>query len=381
VPTPERLLIVGASGRAAAASARRAGLAPVVVDLFGDRDTRMLAEVHVCPPADYPAGLARRATALPPMPWLYTGGLENHPGIVAAISARHYLWGNGPAALKRVRDPDWLARTVTEVPGAYVPKMLPAGRPTPVVGTWLWKSRTGAGGLGVRASTAGEIAAAGGYLQKRAAGPVLSAQYVSGIIGCRLLGVTRQLSGTPWLNARRFAYAGNVGPGRLAALILTLELLGVCLAEDAGLIGAWGVDFVRTVSGAAVLEVNPRLTAAAEVLDLADRGPVVGLHRAACTAGTSAALSRPRTAAGKAVYYAPRRLTVPACAAFDAAAEQCLDPAAVPAYADLPAAGSVIEAGHPVVTLLARGPTAGACEDALRARAEELAGILNLPPG
>src|SRR5271154_6536350 len=41
---PAAVLIAAASARALAASARRAGYAPVVVDFFGDDDTREVAE-------------------------------------------------------------------------------------------------------------------------------------------------------------------------------------------------------------------------------------------------------------------------------------------------------------------------------------------------
>ena len=39
-----RILILGASARAAAASALRAGLEPFAIDLFADRDTRQNAD-------------------------------------------------------------------------------------------------------------------------------------------------------------------------------------------------------------------------------------------------------------------------------------------------------------------------------------------------
>ncbi|MBL8864784.1 MAG: ATP-dependent carboligase, partial [Planctomycetia bacterium] len=75
----ERLLIVGASGRAAAASARRTGFEPFVLDLFADADTERLATVWKLPFDQYPHGFVELAKRVPPMPWMYTGGLENYP--------------------------------------------------------------------------------------------------------------------------------------------------------------------------------------------------------------------------------------------------------------------------------------------------------------
>ena len=92
-----RVLIVGASARAAAESARRAGLVPMAIDLFGDDDLRELCdEVRLCPRGDYPAGLPELARELPPAPWLYAGGLESQPGVVAELGAGRELWGKRP---------------------------------------------------------------------------------------------------------------------------------------------------------------------------------------------------------------------------------------------------------------------------------------------
>ena len=53
----------------------------------------------------YPHGLSRVAGRAPPGPWMYTGGLENHPRLVARIAARRPLLGNPADVLRRVRDP------------------------------------------------------------------------------------------------------------------------------------------------------------------------------------------------------------------------------------------------------------------------------------
>jgi hypothetical protein len=78
------VLILGASTRAAAQSAIRAGLHPICADLFADLDLRGCAQVLEV--ADYPRGLVAAAASAPACPWMYTGGLENQPGIVARIS-------------------------------------------------------------------------------------------------------------------------------------------------------------------------------------------------------------------------------------------------------------------------------------------------------
>src|SRR5216684_2450008 len=48
MPEPAAVLIAAVSGRALAASARRAGFVPLVADCFGDDDTLALTRAHVC---------------------------------------------------------------------------------------------------------------------------------------------------------------------------------------------------------------------------------------------------------------------------------------------------------------------------------------------
>ena len=66
----DRVLILGASARAAAASARRAGLDPFAIDLFADADTEQICDCLRCPPDRYPEGLFELARQAPPMPWM-----------------------------------------------------------------------------------------------------------------------------------------------------------------------------------------------------------------------------------------------------------------------------------------------------------------------
>src|SRR5690606_26282445 len=112
-----RLWIVGASTRAAAESALRAGLIPYCSDLFADADLRRIAQVH--PVGDYARDLPRISATLPMMPWLYTGGLENRPDLVDQMARQRPLWGNAGMSLRRARDPAFVATLLAA-----------AGRPT-----------------------------------------------------------------------------------------------------------------------------------------------------------------------------------------------------------------------------------------------------------
>src|SRR5258708_31771185 len=131
------LVVIGASGRAAAFSALRVGLRPWAIDVFGDRDLRAACPTRVVPNRQYPAALAQLARQAPPGPWMYTGALENWPGLVEEISRERPLWGNDGACLRRVRDPFALAAALQEV---NLP--CPAVRridERPATGRWLHK--------------------------------------------------------------------------------------------------------------------------------------------------------------------------------------------------------------------------------------------------
>jgi len=87
-----KLLILGASARAAAQSALRAGCRRVwAADLFADADLRACAEVVQV--RDYPHGLEAAISQAPDGPWMYTGALENHPRLVDRLARLHPLLG------------------------------------------------------------------------------------------------------------------------------------------------------------------------------------------------------------------------------------------------------------------------------------------------
>src|SRR5688572_32637175 len=85
-PDPWSLLIVGASVRSAAYSTRRAGGHPSCIDLLADRDLAAICPAVRLSRRDYPDDFARLADEAPRSPWMYTGAIENHPGLVDRIA-------------------------------------------------------------------------------------------------------------------------------------------------------------------------------------------------------------------------------------------------------------------------------------------------------
>src|SRR5579859_921742 len=137
------IVIVGASARAAAFSALRAGLTPWCADLFADSDLTARCSAVALPISDYPNGFLDAVRQAPPGPWMFTGGLENRPRLIQQISRERPLWGCPPDVLRQVRDPLHLARIFSQS-GIPCPEVR-AAEPTDHR-RWLAKPCDGSGG-------------------------------------------------------------------------------------------------------------------------------------------------------------------------------------------------------------------------------------------
>jgi predicted ATP-grasp superfamily ATP-dependent carboligase len=208
------------------------------------------------------------------------------------------------------------------------------------------------------------------YFQRRIEGTSFSALFIGGGDRARWVGVARQWVGD--VNGRPFAYRGGIVPGRFdpaSALAARLSVLGDRLASAFGLVGWFGVDYVLADDIPWPVEVNPRYTASVELHELAAGRPMLAEHRAACEglpvepAGEPGVKPTRRSrsrAAAKWIVYAPGRLVVPEIEIeVGPTTADGLD--SLSAVADIPAPGTCIEAGEPVLTLLARDSDAGAC--------------------
>ena len=362
--------VVGASARAAVHSLARAGFEAWAVDQFADRDLQRVAECALCPPNRYPDALPELAAQFPAGPVLYTGGLENHPQVVAELARSRELWGNPPEVLARVRDPFALFPTLAAC-GFATPRLVPPGEPCPRDGHWLRKPLRSGGGIGIRFAHPCEAASPHHYFAEFIDGPAMSVVY----FGSETVGVTQQLIGEPWLQAAAFAYCGNIGPIKLEIpLALPIKLCGV-----------WGLDFILHDGVPYPVEVNPRYTASAEVLEhssgIAIFSPNTHPQPPSLKGGgrkSGSPLPSGRGAGGvgscvgKAIYYAPQAFRFPDSGPWDADLAGEFDPWRLPGFADIPEPGSAIEAGWPVLTFFATGSTPAEVRERLQSRAAEL---------
>jgi predicted ATP-grasp superfamily ATP-dependent carboligase len=382
------LLILGASTRAAAFSAIRAGFQPVCGDMFADADLQRFATVIAVP--DYPHELASATSELAVMPWMYTGALENWPSQIKAVSTRHVLLGNDEAALKKCRDP-WLLQELMRQNGLPTLELRRNFSAPPRDGTWICKPVQSSAGRGIAVWTpTSPVPEEPHYFQQFRHGVPISAAFLggkdaSGAQWAELLGTSVQLSGMPDLHAPQFGYCGSLVPSRVqdlgsiarrnpgvcsgrfdegSSIEQRLRDLGQIVADASCLHGLFGLDFIWNGSDLWVLEINPRYTASMELLEQALGKPLLDWHVRSCQPATGASHSSMLRAEiraatdsaaqrdsyfGKLILYANRSAIAPDLVNF---IPKQVDLGAWPELADIPVAGSPIETGQPVFTCL-----------------------------
>ncbi|AGA29108.1 ATP-grasp domain-containing protein [Singulisphaera acidiphila] len=354
------LLILGASARAAAYSARRAQLQPRGIDLFADADLTSLCPARRIAPEDYPHRLAELALESSSGPWLYTGALENQPDLIDRIAAQRPLWGNGGTVLRAVRDPfAWSA--ALHRAGLPCPAIRSTPEHLPRDGSWLVKPIASAGGMKIHPLDVETPSPAWPcFYQERIEGLNLSAIFMSRPEKTTFAGVTRQILGAPGAD---YAYVGSVGPWPLRPIEATrIRTLGTVLAQSFGLRGLFGVDFILADGHPWPVEINPRYTASVEVLELALGTSLLSAHRSVfdptAPAVSPAQTPKLRGAVGKLILFAPGKCHFPKTTRSRPASK---DVFAIPPLGDRPQPGICFEPGEPVATLFEQADHMEAC--------------------
>lgn len=357
------LIIVGASARAAAFSAYRAGYTPYWLDQFGDEDLRQRFPGSVI--ADYPQAAVELIAGAPDAPFLFTGAMENHPGVLERLCAQRELLGNPKPACLRVRDPALLYEALRRNNIACPEfRMVEPGRisnPSPHPSGWLVKPLRSAGGIGTRRSE-GQPVDGRHYLQEYIRGESLSAVFVGSQGYCRLLGVTRQLVGLPGFHAGEFSYCGSIGPLELNdAETGQWCRIGEVISGEFELKGLFGVDAIKRRGRIYPVEVNPRYTASVEVLELALGCRAIEFHCDACnqrsTGNEDWVAGDP---VGKAILFAPADFVFTGCVQDGFT------------IADVPAPGTEIKQGQPVLTAITTGDSISTIAQSLKRAAHSI---------
>lgn len=384
----QRLIIVGASTRAAAQSAVRSGFRAWCIDQFGDQDLRACAE-HVEVVDDWPDGILKVVPRLPSGTLVITGAIENAPRILARLRERLPFAGCDVDAMRSVRDPLNLQQILRQaglsaLDVSFKDPLRQSPQTVPV--RWLRKPLRSAAGFNIRyhetggpglepasASTNDRAKPPACYYQEFAEGISVSGLFLGSGADCRLIGLTRQLVGMAEAGAGDFRYCGSIGPLSTRDLDpRAFELaarIGQVLVEATGCRGLFGCDFLwNSQAGTlSVCEVNPRFTAAAELFEHAGSARLMRWHLDACQGELPQVVDETDSAdspllCGKLICFAKE----PFPAAALAAVQNQIT------LADIPVAGSVIPTGHPICTVLAKGVSVSAVQDGLLVDAARL---------
>ena len=283
------------SGRALAASARRAGFVPLVADFFADADTGQIA--HSCYKLDdlkrgfrwkalVPAleALAEAAPS-PLLGVVYGSGFEDRPTLLARIAERWPLLGHRPSVVERVKSPEMF---FTELARLGIPHPRTVMDPAAAGSGWLAKRQGGAGGSHVVTShvVTSHAASAGTsrrrsikgrtYFQEKLEGRPVSALFASTGTSAQVLGFSEQWA-APTARAK-WRYGGAARPAELspdleARLTHSVERV----AESFDLKGLGSADFLVNGEDFRLLEINPRPGATLDIFD-SEAEPLLRIH-------------------------------------------------------------------------------------------------------
>ncbi len=395
-----------------AASARRAGYVPLVVDSFADADLATHAHAAECLPKAFLEGFHRKsltaaldrlvaAAPSPPVGLVLGAGFEESPDLIGRLGERYGLLGCTAEAVRKAKDPAVLFPMLAEMGIRHPETRLE--RPADGAG-WLTKRIGGSGGTHIRECSpsprSGREGRGEGQQRMQGEGPRQAAAYVAAPHPDPLpvkdgdrekvrRYYQRRVEGMPvsvmavmsprgeavaftrqWVEpAPRmpFRYGGAAGhltlPPDLEAELVSIALP---LGRRLGLRGLVSFDFAVGAEGPLLVDVNPRPGATLDVLD-DGAGTLFAAHVAACRGGSAADLLarewRPRHRASAYLYADGGPLTIGAVVWPDWAA-------------DLPGTGTIIPRHAPVATVGAEGATPAEAEARCRNRLEALAEML-----
>jgi uncharacterized protein len=356
------LVVVAISGRALAQSAAKTHSRVVVLDAFGDRDTRAIAEVvRVGADEGFAVDPDRLVAALAAEPRgsglaiVVGSGFEGTPELASRLARYGRLYANDPAVVAALKDPE-LGIALLRASGWRVP--LTQREPPADRRGWLQKQTGGAGGTHVRPARHA-AAGPGLYFQREIPGQPLSVTFLADGDRAYCLGFNRLR--VEALGDASYCYAGAIaGIGLPHPLRVQAQSSLDRLVRVTGLRGLAGLDFLLDGDGMTALEVNPRPTATFELYDDDFPAGLVHWHLASFErpvpefgellgrgAGTHRAVG---------VVYARGPITVP-------------DNVSFPSWCrDLPCVGSIIAADAPVLSVIAEAASSGEAEREIDAR-------------
>jgi predicted ATP-grasp superfamily ATP-dependent carboligase len=353
------VLLVGASCRAAAWSARRGGFLPFCVTRFGDADLSATGQFVL---ADLkPAAVAQAVERFPACPIVVLGGCDLQGEMLERLSkARRIVGMPHPAVVAKLREPANLEAWAAES-GFGFPAWSNSS-PRDTLSPWLLKDRWSAGGMGVTwAAKSMSPPSKGGYWQRYIPGAAHGAVLLVNGGRSQLVCVSAMLSADPGPEQiRDFRYRGSCGPLPVRKdLGQRLEAIADRVAATCELSGLLNIDFLIDPEGDCwLLEVNPRYSSSCELFERSSGASLIAAHveaadghASALPAGSQNELWRKEVIYAAEAWVAPKDWPV---TSHELCQRMQLCKSSV-VWADLPWPDQPHPLGVPVLTLLTRG--------------------------
>ncbi len=398
-PACGSLLIIGASARQYAESADRAGIVCSTVDLFSDWDLQQFAHSYFVDSLDDfdPSGFFGLLADWPDR-FVICGGMEKRPQLVSEISQHLPYVGVCPNQLERLNNPIEIANRCAAQQISFPLVRLPGNPTGATVADCLLKPRKSAGGTGIvrspkrsqpRKDLMGRTPNGTGckltddlellaldrdyYHQEFVAGQSYSSLFCSDTIATKLIGSTIQLVGLPEFSGHPFSYCGSIGPVDVGhECQCELDRIGNELAREFQLVGIFGIDWILDLSGKIwLIEINPRMTASAEIFELAGCVPsIMRLHLDSAAGGGPFAFADHQLLFGKAILFSDstKSFTVNQNVFDYFCGLETLNGRR--SVADIPKIGTRIGCGEPILTLFASGKRESELLSRLQSKAE-----------
>lgn len=278
----EKILAIGYSVRHIVCSGSRAGYEMYAADAFGDVDTRRSAKKYFpLNPLQLQADVRLLEGAINEMDGIIIGsGFENADFGFLKAEDRRKILGNAPEKTKEVSNKAWLASRLDDFgiahPLTYTGREIAEGEEKAEHLHYPMVAKPAYGGGGTAnffCNNEKELIRCAKQLpeflfQEYIKGKHASVSLISSKREAISVSVNEQLIGLDSLYAPGpFVYCGNVTP------FVTKFSEQVCeiaeeIADELGLVGSNGIDFVITDDGPFVIEVNPRFQGTLDTVEL-----------------------------------------------------------------------------------------------------------------
>lgn len=282
------VVLIGASVRSAAQSARAGGFKVIGLDQFGDRDT--IAACHEFAALDDAPRVAELLLRYPDAPVIQVGGLSGLDNWLVVNPVARPRLSISLDTVQKLAMPDIL-RNLARQSGFRFPETSEANDVTirrlirertmasaPVRRRWLFKPTGGSGGVGIHWFHPDFRPQSPGWFQEWVPGRSFGATLRIRSGSTNLLGVCRssfhRLSsseGQAPFPTHPFVYAGSYGPIAIFPhLADALRLLGAAIFASSQLEGLCNVDFLVDRNDQPwLVEINPRWSGSSELIERA----------------------------------------------------------------------------------------------------------------